>query len=53
MKQVADLPSALKQAKISSEVGDTILLSPACASFDQFSNYVERGILFMEWVREL
>ena len=53
VKQVADLPSALKQAKISSEVGDTILLSPACASFDQFSNYEERGILFKEWVREL
>lgn len=53
VKQVSDLPSALKQAKMSSEIGDTILLSPACASFDQFSNYEERGVLFKEWVREL
>jgi len=28
------------------------LLSPACASFDMFSDYVERGRVFMDLVRE-
>ena len=39
---------AMLTANDNSKPGDTVLLSPACASFDQFSNYEERGDKFTQ-----
>jgi UDP-N-acetylmuramoylalanine--D-glutamate ligase len=33
--------------------GDTVLLAPACSSFDMFDNYCHRGDVFMEIVQNL
>ena len=47
------LDRALHLAVSAAQSGDTILLAPACASFDQFENYEQRGRLFKEIVRSL
>lgn len=47
------VPEAVKKAKALSQAGDVVLFSPACASFDQFSNYEERGHVFKEAVKNL
>jgi UDP-N-acetylmuramoylalanine--D-glutamate ligase len=50
---VATLAEAVALAARRTQVGDTVLLSPACASFDQFKDYAERGRIFQELVRAL
>jgi UDP-N-acetylmuramoylalanine--D-glutamate ligase len=41
-----DFRAAVDQAREISQPGDTVLLAPACASFDQFANFEERGDTF-------
>jgi UDP-N-acetylmuramoylalanine--D-glutamate ligase len=50
---VEKLADAVKRAAEAAQSGDTVLLSPACSSFDQFRDYAERGNLFKELVRAL
>mgnify|MGYP003350046448 FL=1 len=47
------LESVVQVAKSIATDGDTVLLSPACASMDQFKSYAERGKLFCEAVERL
>lgn len=47
------LEEAVKVCASYSEMGDCVLLSPACASWDMFKNYEERGRLFKKYVNEL
>ncbi len=47
------LENAIRKANSVAQPGDVVLLAPACASFDQFKNYEQRGKLFKEIVRGL
>lgn len=52
-KVVENLEEATKKAYELSNSGDTILLSPACASWDQFSSFEQRGDLYKKIINEL
>ena len=51
--QAIDLPEAVNIAKRVAQEGDAVLLSPACASFDMFNNYVHRAEVFVDAVKRL
>jgi UDP-N-acetylmuramoylalanine--D-glutamate ligase len=51
--RAATLESAVAHAWENSEPGDTVLLAPACASFDQFQSYEHRGRVFKDLVHGL
>lgn len=53
MVEVDNMRDAVHTAKHIAEKGDTVLLSPACASFDLFQNYEDRGNQFKSEVRNL
>jgi UDP-N-acetylmuramoylalanine--D-glutamate ligase len=48
-----DLPQAVRRAAGLARSGDSVLLSPACASLDMFTNYAHRAQVFVDAVREL
>ena len=52
-RKVGSLEEAVEEAWRRSRAGDLVLLSPACASWDMFSSYEERGNRFKELVRQI
>jgi UDP-N-acetylmuramoylalanine--D-glutamate ligase len=53
MVEVTNMNDAVKMAQRLTEKGDTVLLSPACASFDLFENYEDRGRQFKNAIQNL
>ena len=51
--RASSMDDAVRRAADIAEVGDTVLLAPACASFDMFDNYMHRGIAFCDAVEGL
>ncbi|HWZ54507.1 MAG TPA: UDP-N-acetylmuramoyl-L-alanine--D-glutamate ligase [Verrucomicrobiae bacterium] len=53
VERAETLARAVQAAAKRAQPGDTVLLAPACASFDQFESYEHRGRVFKQLVREL
>jgi UDP-N-acetylmuramoylalanine--D-glutamate ligase len=53
LELVETLERAVHRAEQIAQSGDTVLLAPACASFDQFENYEHRGRVFKDLVHKL
>lgn len=53
MERAGTLERAVERAASTARPGDTVLLAPACASFDQFESYEHRGRVFKQLVRAL
>jgi len=53
VEEAGTLPRAVEAAARAARPGDTILLSPAAASFDQFRDFEERGDVFRACVGEV
>lgn len=53
IEDAGSMEEAVKKAYALAEEGDTVLLSPCCASFDLFKNYEDRGNQFKDCVRKL
>jgi UDP-N-acetylmuramoylalanine--D-glutamate ligase len=51
--RAADMDQAVREARAASAIGDAVLLSPACASYDMFRNYAHRGEMFAAAVNKL
>jgi len=51
--ELGDLPQAVRRAAGLARAGDSVLLSPACASLDMFTNYAHRAQVFVDAVREI
>jgi UDP-N-acetylmuramoylalanine--D-glutamate ligase len=52
LREFGDLEHALRASAEAARAGEVVLLSPACASFDQFANFEARGELFRELIAQ-
>jgi UDP-N-acetylmuramoylalanine--D-glutamate ligase len=53
IRRAADMDEAVSEAARATAAGDAVLLSPACASYDMYRDYVQRGEVFAAAVRRL
>ena len=53
LPEADDMSAAVRRAFASASPGQTVVLAPACASFDMFRDYAERGRVFKQEVRKL